>query len=125
MAAKPATMPPINAVANINKYGLSIFKNTKDILCARTSSLLLLIQKLNRPHNKNNAKNPVRKLMPAPCGINAATINATIAILHQGKYKQDAKLNNAMRMIDTINFMFTIFYASPSVPLLLEKEAGH
>lgn len=84
-AAKPATTPPINAVTSINKYGLSIFKMTSDTLCARIWLLLLLIQKLNTPHSKNNAMNAERKLIPVLCGINAATIKETMAILHHGK----------------------------------------
>jgi hypothetical protein len=67
--------------------------------------LLLLIQKLNPPHNKNNARKPVKKLLPAPCGINAATINATIAILHHGKYRHAAKLNSIIRIMETMNFI--------------------
>lgn len=106
MAASPATNPPIRAVANINKYGLSKFNINKETLCARMCSLLLLIQKLNIPHNRNSARNPVRKLIPVPCGIKAATRKATTAILHHGKYKQVAKLSNAVKINATTNFIY-------------------
>lgn len=119
IAAKPETTPPINAVASINKYGLSIFNMINDTLCARICSLWLLIQKLSTPHNKNNARKPVRKLMPALWGINAATIKATIAMLHHGKYRQAAKLNSAIRIIDDMNFICLTLVPSPA-----EREAG-
>ena len=38
-------------------------------------------------------KNPARKAEMADCGIIKQTIKATIAILHQGKNVQIAKLN--------------------------------
>jgi len=68
-----------------------------DILPAKLCSLLLLIQKLSTPHNKNNEIKPVRKDLPGFCGINTATINAAIAILHQGRKRQKPKLNREGR----------------------------
>ncbi len=50
--------------------------------------------------------NADKKLTPAFCGISAATINATIAMLHQGKYKQAAKLNKAVMIMEIKNFIF-------------------
>jgi hypothetical protein len=73
----------------------------------------LLIQKLNKPHNKRIATNPAKKLTPARCGITRQTINATTAMLHQGKYKHAAKLSKAISIMEIINFICT----SPSVPL--------
>ncbi len=61
---------------------------------------------LKPSHNKNNAINPVRKLIPVGCGINAITIKETIAILHHGKYRQAAKLNNPIKIMEIINFIF-------------------
>jgi hypothetical protein len=45
----------------------------------------LLIPKLKAPHNTNSEKKPDIKLISALCGIMAATIKATIAMLHHGK----------------------------------------
>jgi hypothetical protein len=59
-AAKPATNAPIRAVASINKKGLSVLKNNKDMRCAKMLLLLELIQKLSIPHSKNKAINPVK-----------------------------------------------------------------
>ena len=58
------------------------------------------------PHNKSNAINPVKNALAGCCGIKAATINATMAMLHQGKYKQAATLNNAISKIEMMNFIF-------------------
>ncbi len=68
-------------------------------------SLLVLIQKLKIPHNENNATNPEKKETTGVCGIRAATTNATIAILHQGKYKQAQKLKRIVRIIEIVNFI--------------------
>lgn len=64
IAANPATTPPIKAVTSTNKYGLSTFIIIIDTLSASICSFGLLIEKLKIPHNKNNARKPVRKLLP-------------------------------------------------------------
>ena len=79
-----------------------------DILPAKMCSLLLLTQKLNPPHNKNNDLKPVRKDLPGFWGINTATINAAMAILHQGRKRQKPKLNRAVRIREIKNFMLLI-----------------
>ena len=70
------------------------------------SLLLVLIQKHKIPHNKNNAINPVTKEANGVCGIRAATKNATMAMLHHGKYKHAQKLRSMVRIIEIINFIF-------------------
>ena len=37
--------------------------------------------------------------------MNAATTNEATAILHQGKYRQDAKLSSAIKKTLVINFI--------------------
>ena len=69
------------------------------------SLLLVLIQKHKIPHNKNNAINPVTNEANAGCGIRAATKNAAMAMLHQGKYKHAQKLRSMVRIIEIINFI--------------------
>jgi hypothetical protein len=69
------------------------------------SLLLVLIQKLKIPHNKNNAINPVTKEAKGVCGIRAATKNATMAILHHGKYKDAEKLRSIVSIIEIVNFI--------------------
>ena len=69
------------------------------------SLLLVLIQKHKIPHNKNNAINPVTKESNGVCGIRAATKNATMAMLHHGKYKLALKLRSIVRIIEIINFI--------------------
>lgn len=69
------------------------------------SSLLMLIQKHKIPHSKNNAINPVTKEATGVCGIRAVTKNATMAILHQGKYKHAQKLRSMVRIIEIVNFI--------------------
>jgi hypothetical protein len=108
-AANPATNAPIRAVANINKKALSVLKINMDTRLAKIFSLLLLIQRLNPPHNKNSATNPDRNETHGFCGISAATTNATIAILHQGKYKQAQKLNSRMIIVESVNFIGELF----------------
>ena len=58
----------------------------------------------------NKAIKAVKKALPGFCGISAATIKATTAILHQGKYKQAAKLNKAVSSIDVKNFIVVLIY---------------
>lgn len=67
--------------------GLSLLKISKDTLCAKICSLAVLIEKLTKPHNNKRAKNPERKDATGLSGINAETIKATRAMLHQGKYR--------------------------------------
>ncbi len=76
---------------------------------------------LNPSHNKNNAINPVRKLIPADCGINDETIKATIAMLHHGRNMQAAKLNKAIRIIDTINFILSYELSVMSDEFLVKR----
>ena len=76
------------------------------------SLLLVLIQKHAIPHNKNNAINPVTKATNGVCGIRAATKNATIATLHQGKYKDAQKLSSRVRIIEIMNFMALLLLLS-------------
>ena len=84
-AAKPATNAPIKAVESISKKVLSLLKIKRETLWASISLLLLLIQKLMIPHNKNSAVKPEKKETKGVCLISAATKKATIAILHHGK----------------------------------------
>ena len=65
----------------------------------------MLIQKHKIPHNKNKAINPVTKEATGVWGIRAATKKATIAILHQGKYKHAQKLKSMVRIIEIVNFI--------------------
>jgi hypothetical protein len=69
-------------------------------------SLLVLIQKLSIPHNKNKAINPVKKDTIGVWGISRVIKNATIAILHHGKNKQALKLKRIIKRIDVVNFIF-------------------
>ena len=57
------------------------------------------------PHNNSNAIKPVKNALPGCCGIKAAIINDTMAMLHQGKYKQAATLNNAISKREIMNFI--------------------
>jgi hypothetical protein len=57
------------------------------------------------PHNNRMEMKPVKKDLPGCWGINAATRNATNAILHQGRYRQTATLNNAIRIKEITNFI--------------------
>jgi hypothetical protein len=109
-AAKPATNAPIKAVISINAKGLSIFKINTDTLCANICSLLLLIYTVKANHKRYNARNPVRKDGNGFCGIRTAITNATIAMLHQGQYKQIAKLSKAVNSIETRNFILPDFF---------------
>lgn len=57
--------------------------------------------------------NPQRKAAPGFCEINTETMKATIAMLHQGKYKQAKKLKSKIRSKDAINFIIEgIFFLS-------------
>lgn len=107
-AARPATSAPITAEHIINKKGLSTLKSNKEIRWANMWSLLVLIQKLTTPHSKNSAINPVKKETTGVCGMSAATKKATTAILHQGQYMHAQKLKRIVRIIEIINFIFTI-----------------
>jgi hypothetical protein len=60
---------------------------------------------LNPPHNNKRPKKPERKAHRGFCGINRTTINETMAMLHQGKYKQAQKLNNIMSKVVIKNFI--------------------
>ena len=55
--------------------------------------------------NKNKAANAVRKDLPGFCGIKAATTNAAMAMLHQGRNKQAAKLNKMVSIKEIKNFI--------------------
>jgi hypothetical protein len=110
-AANPATKAPVNAEDMMSKNGLSVLKIKSETRWARMSLLLVLIQKHMTPHNKNNAINPVTKEACGVCGIIAATKNAAMAILHQGKYKHAQKLRSMVRIIEIINFIFYWLWA--------------
>jgi hypothetical protein len=89
----------------MRKNGLSVLKIKSETRCASMSLLLVLIQKHRIPHNRNNAINPVTNEATGVCGIRAATKNATMAMLHHGKYKQEQKLRSMVRIIEIINFI--------------------
>ncbi len=69
------------------------------------SLLLVLIQKLMIPHNKNNAVKPEKKDTRGVCLMSAATKKATMAILHHGKYRHTQKLKSIISMIEIKNFI--------------------
>jgi hypothetical protein len=58
------------------------------------------------PHNKKSATNPEMNEARCPCGMRMGIINATIEMLHQGKYKHTRKLKSMMRMVVVTNFIF-------------------
>ena len=66
----------------------------------------MLIHKLRNPHNKKRAMNPLKNELKGLCGIRAEMIKATIAMLHQGKYKQARKLKSMMRIVVITDFIF-------------------
>lgn len=66
----------------------------------------MLIHKLKNPHNKKRAMNPLKNEVNGPCGMRAEMIKATIAMLHQGKYKQARKLKSMMRIVVITDFIF-------------------
>jgi hypothetical protein len=68
--------------------------------------LLILIHKHKRPHNKNRATNPEINAAKWPFGMSMGIIKATIAIVHQGKYREVIKLNSIMRIVFIRNFIF-------------------
>jgi len=107
--AKPATRAPMNAVININKKGLSVLKIKTETRCAKICPFSILIHKLKKPHNNNSAINPQRKEAKGGWGKRRETTKATIAILHQGKYKQTQKLKSMMRITLIINFIELFF----------------
>lgn len=108
-AAKPATRAPMRPVTNINKYGLFALKINKETRCAKIFPLLILIHELNIPHNKKSATKPEINEARWPCGIRTGIIKATIAMLHQGKYKQTRKLKRIMSTVLVRNFMSMIY----------------
>lgn len=61
------------------------------------------------------------------CGIKAATTNAAMAILHQGRNKQAAKLNKMVSISEMKNFivesLLVDWFSSLLVSLLFAK--GH
>ncbi len=61
------------------------------ILGARIPLLEELIVIASIAHKIKMPANPVKKDRPGDWYINTATINATNAIVHQGKYKPEAK----------------------------------
>jgi hypothetical protein len=54
----------------------------------------------------NKARKAVKKDEGGLCGIIAATKKAAKAIIHQGKNKPPAKLNNIVRINATTNFIY-------------------
>lgn len=93
---------------NINKKGLSILKINKETRCAKICPFCMLIHKLKNPHNKKRAMNPLKNELNGLCGIRAEMIKATMAMLHQGKYKQARKLKSMMRMVVITGFIVGI-----------------
>jgi len=65
----------------------------------------MLIHKLKNPHNKKRAINPLKNELKGFCGISAEMMKATMAILHQGKYKHDRKLKSMMRIVVMTGFI--------------------
>ena len=69
-----------------------------------------LISKANAAHKTNKARKPVTNEVPGRCGIRIDTKAATTAMLHQGRYKQTAKLSKIINANETRNFvMFYLF----------------
>ena len=104
-AAKPAINAPIKAVIKNRRKEFEDFNISIETRCASILSLLLLIQNDIIPHNKNKAVKPAKKETRGVCGIKAATKNATIAMLHHGKYRHAQKLSSTINMIVIKNFI--------------------
>ena len=51
-------------------------------------------------------RKPARNDFDGGCNINAETINAAIAMLHQGRYRPAAKLNKAVSNTEIRNFIY-------------------
>ena len=71
----------------------------------------MLIQKLKNPHKRKTEINPQIKEMRCLCWIIIETRKATIATVHQGKYKQARKLKIMMSKADAKNFIVDLVYS--------------
>ena len=109
-AAIPAIIAPMKAEEMINKNGLSILKRSSETRCANIWSLLVLIQKHIIPQSRNKAMKPVKNDTNGVCGINAATTQATIAMLHQGRKRHAQKLKRIVSTIEMMNFIYFLLH---------------
>ena len=95
----------MSAVAKININGLSVLNINKETLCANICPLFVLIHQLKIPHKRSSAIKPDKNETNGFCGMSAEIINATIAMLHHGKYKPDRKLKSKMRIVVSNRFI--------------------
>ena len=105
IAAKPLTTAPKMAVIKITKIDEFLCMSNPATFEARMWSLLLSIKYACNPQRKNTAIDPDKNARKAFCGIAAAMIKATTAIIHQGENGARKKLNKAVRIIALINFI--------------------
>lgn len=68
-----------------------------------------LTSNANTDHKPNKARKPVAKEVAGRCGIRMEIIPATRAMLHQGRYKQAAKLSSIINVKETRNFVMVIY----------------
>jgi hypothetical protein len=108
-AAKPPTKAPTRPVAIIMSQCEGVLKSISAILVDSRCLFFTSMYEAINVHKKNKAKKPARKEKSGFCGINAATRNAAIAIIHQSKYNPPAKLNNAVIRNAVKNFMCLCF----------------
>jgi len=107
-AANPATSPPMSAVTRINNNELPPSGRTFAILSESKPWFLISIMVAINAQRRNTPMKPARKLLPGLMGISNATRKAAIAMLHQGSHMPATNESNAVSMIDTKNFMYTV-----------------
>lgn len=109
IAAKPLTKAPIKAVTSINRKG-EPNENSFAIFCDKMLLFLTSIHRVKMLHNINMERKADKKLRAMDCCTRIATRNATMAMLHHGKYKLLIKLRSAVNNIDKTIFILSDSY---------------
>ena len=107
-AAMPATNPPTTAVIKINAIYEPPSGSSRATLVDNMWWLLISIIVACIPHKRNKARKADVNAFNGSCGINAETMKAAGAMIHQLKYRLAAKLSNAVSNRQLINFILII-----------------